>query len=196
MFDNDSDVERMRRVQKGDRTAFAELFATYEDPLAGFFFHLCWDANRTQDLVQETFLRLWKAAAAYRGQGRFSTYLFQIAKNLWINERARDARRPAPQPLDRDEDDEGPAGRLPDGRPSPLQQMLDREDVAAVRKAVASLDPKKQMVFVLSEYQGLSYARVAELLGIPEGTVKSRMAAAERLLREKLRRTLRDEGGS
>jgi RNA polymerase sigma-70 factor (ECF subfamily) len=191
MFNDRKDVERMAKIRDGDKAAFEELFLDYKDSIARFFYHLCFDHSRTQDLVQEVFLRIWRSAGGFRGTGKFSTYLYQIAKNLWINERAKDARRIRALPQDPDREDGTPD--IPDSIGTPLEQALDRETAGAVRRAVGSLDEKKQVVFVLSEFQDFKYAQIADILGIPVGTVKSRMAAAERQLREKLKRYLHEQ---
>ncbi len=186
MFDNRRDVELMRRIGDGEVGAFEELFGLYKNHMSRFFYHLCWDAERTQDFVQEVFLRLWRSAAAFEGRSRFSTYLFQIAKNLWISEKTRDDRRVRPLPLPEDEDSRDGAG-IPDKSPGPRGAALVKELGERIRSAVASLDERKQVVFVLSEFQGLKYQDIADILEIPVGTVKSRMASAERELRARLK---------
>jgi RNA polymerase sigma-70 factor (ECF subfamily) len=188
MFDNRRDVELMRRIKEGDVDAFEELFNLYRNPIAKFFYHLCWDYQKTQDYLQEVFLRVWKGAPNFRATGKFSTYLFQIAKNFWLNEVARESRRIKPVSLTPSHEDAGPGEDIEDRRAGPVEHLLHGELEEKVREAVASLDDKKKVVFVLSEYQDMKYADIAEILEIPEGTVKSRMTAAERLLREKLDR--------
>ena len=175
------DAALMGLVAKGDLDAFEALFNRYKGPLAGFFYRLCRDWQGAEDLIQETFLRIWKSAACYRGTGAFSTYLFQIAKNLWLNELRRAASRPRP-PV-------GDVQEMPDPddpRPGPDGRAEKRERHAQVHAAVARLTEKKRLVVELVEFQGLRYRDVARILKIPVGTVKSRMSAAEKDLREML----------
>ena len=189
MFDPARDAALMARVKGGDAAAFAELFDAYAPVLARFLYHLTWDREKAADGVQEVFLRLWRGARLWNDTGKFSTYLFQIAKNHWINEHAKESRRvrPLPAPGVSEAD---PAASVPDPRPGPDGEAERRETGEAVREAVAALPEKLHIAFVLGEYQGLKYAEIAEVLEIPVGTVKSRMAAAEKHLRQTLKRLL------
>lgn len=187
MFDPERDAALMARVQSGDREAFEELYGHYAKPLARFLYHLSWDAPTVEEGVQEVFLRLWRGAKNWRPTGKFSTYLFQIAKNWWINERVRRSRRIRPVPLPENEA-AGAEYAGPSGDASPEEAARRAEAAAHVRRAVADLPEKLHVTFVLSEYEGMKYAEIAEVLDIPVGTVKSRMAAAEKALRRRLER--------
>jgi len=188
MFDPERDAVLMARVQDGDRSAFEEIYHLYGGAIAKFFFHLTWNRQTAEDGVQEVFLRLWRSAHHWKPTGKFSTYLFQIAKNYWINERAKQSRRVRPVPLRTEFDEEEPGRVAPDPDPGPESAALQRELAGEIRRAVSSLPEKLRITFVLSEYQGLKYADISEVLDIPVGTVKSRMFAAEKALREKLRK--------
>ena len=190
MFDPERDAGLMARVNEGDRAAFEELYNLYGGAIARFFYHLTWNRQTVEDGVQEVFLRLWRGARHWRPTGKFSTYLFQIAKNYWINERAKLSRRIRPVALRENEGDSGAGldGLATDTGGGPEREALRREMAENIRCAVSSLSEKLRLTFILSEYQGLKYAEVAEILGIPLGTVKSRMAAAEKELRRKLKR--------
>jgi RNA polymerase sigma-70 factor (ECF subfamily) len=177
----DADQMLMARVRDGDRQAFETLYGRFGSPVMGFLFRLCGDRSLAEDLTQEVFLRVWRAAAGWRPLGRVSTWIFQIAKHLWWNEAARRRRRrgrPAPA---------GDAAE--DGRPSPAERLARVEAAQAVQAALAGLSPRLRLVFVLVRLEGLPYAEAAEVAGIPVGTVKSRAAAAEAALRKRLRRS-------
>lgn len=88
------DDELMRRVQAQDAAAFEELYRRYARPLQSFFYRMAWDAGLSEDWMQEVFVKLWRSAAQYQGTGKFSTYLFQIARNHWLNAQDKVARRP------------------------------------------------------------------------------------------------------
>ncbi|MCU0722806.1 MAG: sigma-70 family RNA polymerase sigma factor [Planctomycetes bacterium] len=197
MFDPARDAALMARVRDGDAVAFAELFDRYAPAVGKFLFHLGGDREKAADGVQEVFLRLWRGARLWADTGKFSTYLFQIAKNAWINELAKESRRIRPAPLaPRDGAEEGRASAVPDSRPGPEGELQAREAGEAVREAVASLPEKLRVAFVLCEFEGLKYAEAAEILEIPVGTVKSRMAAAEKALRKSLKRFAPPGGGN
>ncbi len=181
----DEDQELMARIQSGDVKAFEVLYARYASPLLNFFWRMCFDRVASEDYLQETFLRVWRARASYRPVGRVSTWLFQIAKHFWFNEREKQKLRPfhavhggeEPGALLLDAEEEGP---------SPGEAAATRELAEAVRGAVEELSDKLRLVFVLARYRGLPYSEIAEIAEIPVGTVKSRVALAEKTLRERL----------
>ena len=171
----ESDIALMALTRAGDRDAFGRLVTRYQKILLNFFIRsgVQYDG---EDLVQQTFIRLYRYRNRYKPRAKFTTFLFLLARQVWIDdlrkrkrvERLRDA-------LTREV--EAPAGvsvSPPEG--SGL-------DVAA---AVAALPQAMRQVVELSVYQDLPYADVARILGIPEGTVKSRMFNAIRVLRQHL----------
>jgi len=182
----------MLAAGKGDQQAYAALYDRWSGPILRWFWHACYDRAAAEDLMQETFLRVWRAAPRYEVRARFSTYLFQVAKNLWLNERAKILRRPLKVSLDapRDLGDDGEgaslAERLPGHGPSPADETVRAETGRRIRAAVDGLSEKLREVFILAAFQELPYQEVGAILGIPEGTVKSRMWAAVRVLRESL----------
>ncbi len=172
----------MGRVQKQEVSAFEELFRRYEQRLFAFFWRLCADRQEAEDGTQETFLRLWNARVRYAPTGRFSTYLFQIAKNHFLHERQKRDRRVDSLPLSAsDAPSQGADGRI-----------LAGERHTAVQEALARLPESLRLVYVLTEQEGMSYKQAAEVLDCPVGTVSSRKVEAVRRLRELLE-PLRDE---
>src|SRR5438067_6503407 len=95
-----TDIELMLRAKNGDVAAFRELVERYRDPLRRFFAALLADRSQTDDFVQETFLRLWMLRERYAPTGKFSTYLFQIGKHYWLNQRNKYRARPLPEPVE------------------------------------------------------------------------------------------------
>ena len=179
-----TDEELMGLVQKQDISAFEELFRRYEQRIFAFFWRLSANRQEAEDGTQETFLRLWKARVRYEPAGKFSTYLFQIAKNHFLHEREKQGRRM---------DSQQPSAKNPAGTPSePVSSdrvdspMLIRELQAAVNEAMARLPETLRLVYVLSEQEGMSYKQVAEVLDCPVGTVSSRKVEAVRRLRDLL----------
>ena len=187
---NYTDEELMGFVRNQDVSAFEELFGRYKRRVFAFFYRLLWDAEEAKDCTQETFLRLWRGRAGYTPKGRFSAYIFQIAKNHFLHERQKDKSRAnlkqtAANDSQRPREDEA----LPDGTSS---QAMAHEIGAAICRAVRSLPEIHRLVYVLSEGQRLSYQEIAEILGCPVGTVSSRKVEAIRKLR-RLLEPLRDE---
>jgi RNA polymerase sigma-70 factor (ECF subfamily) len=180
----------MRRIATGDKDALGELYERHRPGLLRFFAHLSRDPVHAEDGVQETFLRVWRAAPRYEPRARFTTWLFQIAKNLWLTERDKRKRRPAlgVDGPPRGADDDAPSSGGPaDAELGPRDTASQNELHAAVRAAVDRLPEGQRLVVVLADFQGLPYREVAEILDIPVGTVKSRRFAADKRLREALK---------
>lgn len=166
--------------------AFRQLYERYTRRLGKFFYLATRDYALAADLIQDTFLKLWGARARYEATGKFSTYLFQIAKNHWINVREKKLRRPAQVSLDESPEGDSPSPQITSDQPGPERVLTGREDEARLLAAVSSLPDKHRAVFILSQIEGLKHRDIATILDIPEGTVKSRMFNAITKLRELL----------
>jgi RNA polymerase sigma-70 factor (ECF subfamily) len=167
-----SDEDLMERVQAGDSEALTALIDRYRGPLYAFLWRRAGDG--ADDLFQESWIRVSRARDRFDRSRRFSTWLFQIANNLCRDRwRRQDARRRAFDAL-RDEvsatgrDAAAPPELPPDGR------LIERLD---------ALPDRLREVLVLRHYHELGEAEIAEVLGIPRGTVKSRLHAAVRAAR-------------
>jgi len=179
----------MARIQTGDVKAFEMLYARYSHPLINFFFQMCFDRTASEDYLQETFLRVWRSRQPYRPIGKVSTWLFQIAKNFWFNEREKMKRRPFHGAVGGEESQSqwaNVADRSTDAAPDAVASAGETEMV--IRSAVEGLSAKLRIAFVLARYRKLPYAEIARILGIPVGTVKSRVSLAEKTLRARIMR--------
>ena len=178
----------MQRLARGDEAALSDLYRRWAKPLSNFLFGMCGDRALAEDLLQEVFLRVWRAAPRYEPTAKFSTWLFHVARNHWLNEREKRMHRIKPISLDRTgPDGDEPSIDAPDrGAPTPDREALDRELGSRIGQAVARLPEIMRETWTLAVQQGLAYPEVAEILGIPVGTVKSRMFQAVRLLRDDL----------
>ncbi len=187
---NYTDEELMSFVKNQDISAFEELFGRYERRVFSFFCRLVWNTEEARDYTQETFLRLWKGRVRYAPKGKFSTYLFQIAKNHFLHEHKKQKRRIN----SRHSSSENPHGALGTTKSpnSTYNEAVANETQSAISRAVTSLPEIHRLVYVLSEEQRLSYKEIAEVLDCPVGTVSSRKVEAISKLR-KLLKPLRDE---
>ncbi len=167
-----SDEDLLQAAGRGDGAAFQALVSRYADELLGYFRRRT-DDEAAEDLLQETLLRLHKAAPRFVPQATFRTYLYTIARNLTLNYR-RDRRASATL-------DAG-AG-LAEREPDPLESE-ERSD--RVRRAVEALSEPLRDVVLLRHYQGLSFREIAGILNIPEGTAMRRMSDALLRLRDAL----------
>lgn len=189
--DGATDAGLMLRVQRGDTGALNVLYERWNRPILHFFYHMGVDRDRAEDGMQEVFLRLLKSAKHYRPIGKFSTYLFQIAKNYWFNERGKIRRAGRPfsglAPAGGVDSTAG-AMQFPDSTAGPRTRAINEEMDFRVRDAVQGLSEPLRVVFVLSTYEGMKYEEIGEVLGIPVGTVKSRMSKAMEALEQRLRK--------
>lgn len=183
-----SDEEAMARVQRdGDHRAFGLIVCRWEGAILRLCTRMTGDAHRGEDLTQEAFTRLYSQAASYRHGARVSTFLWRLAVNLCLDEL-----RKAKQRIGSIQDEENAGDAPVAALPSPLTATLHAERAEQVREALARLPDHYRAVVVLRHYEGLKFREIAEVLGIPEGTVKSRMAEAL----ERLAKTLRPLAGS
>jgi len=187
----EDDHQIMARVRAGEVEAFEMLYARYSAPLLNFFYQMCFDRIAAEDHLQETFLRVWRARESWRPIGKVSTWLFQIAKNHWFNEYDKAKRRPFHKVAGGEAGADRCAALADEAAgSSPAAVAGARELQQAIERAVSALSDKLRVVFVLARYRGLPYGEIAEICGIPVGTVKSRMALAERNLRGALQEHL------
>lgn len=173
----------LARHRLGEPEAFAELVATFRERLQQFFLRCSRDPQLAEDLTQEVFVKLLRAAPRYQAHGRLSVYVFRIARNLWIDHGRGHALRP--RTVSADHLPNGWQG-LPGAEPAPLAAAALRDDASAMHRALAGLSPDHQAVLELAVFQELPYADVAAVLDIPLGTVKSRVHHAIGRLRELL----------
>ncbi|MFH1009426.1 MAG: sigma-70 family RNA polymerase sigma factor [Candidatus Latescibacterota bacterium] len=181
-----SDEELLQDTIKGDLRAFDIIVRRYRDRLLNFAFRYLGDATTAEDVVQETFLRAFRKKEEYRATARFSTWLFTVAGNLAKNELRR-RKRWRFTSLGWNEDAEQHI-EIPDDRPQP--DTLAETEIAteAIQEAIESLPPSHRQAVILSDIQGLAYEEIAQIVGCPLGTVKSRINRGRLRLQKKLTR--------
>ncbi|MHC4662376.1 MAG: RNA polymerase sigma factor [Planctomycetota bacterium] len=171
-----TDNELMFRVKGGDRQAFENLYERYSRTILNFFFRLEWDSGRAEEGVQEVFYRLWKYRKQYEPRGKFTTYLFQIAKNFWLNEMKK--KRP--------QTDASALATRQAGSPRPDRQLERKELRDIVRVAISGLPENERLPFVMARYHGLRHKEIGEVLGVSSRAVESRISSALKKLESRL----------
>jgi RNA polymerase sigma-70 factor (ECF subfamily) len=170
-----SDEELVAGSLRGDTDAFGALILRYRALVIGVAYRIAGDAALADDIAQETFIRLWTKLAAFRPEGSLKGWVCRIAANLTI-----DALRKQKPTTDISLLDLAVGGKGPEGA------ALSSERAAQVRAALMRLPVDSRTVLVLREYEELSYQEMADVLGVPLGTVKSRLNDARRRLKDEL----------
>ncbi len=186
----DPDIALMERIKADDQEAVIALVERYQGELIGFFFHQCWDQLVAEELAQDVFVNVYRSRARYVPTARVRTYLYRIAHNLWIDHLRRLRRHLS---LDAAFGEDGPSLGADLAAPAAGDAGRDTRIRNRVQQALELLPTGQREVFVLANNQGLKYQEISGILGIPEGTVKSRMHHAVRALRDELGDLLEDE---
>ncbi len=177
----------VRAARGGDPDAFARLVEQHEGRIYRLALRMTLSPDDAAELTQEAFLSAWRALPSFRGRSSFSTWLYRLAYNACIDFLRREKRRRAifADPI---ETWAGDIREEPDGRSDPARLLERQSDREAVRAGLAALSEAHRQVLTLRELEGLSYAEIADLIGVSEGTVKSRLNRARLALREILSR--------
>jgi RNA polymerase sigma-70 factor (ECF subfamily) len=175
-----SDEQLILELQQGSDEALSELFLRYRERVYGFFRRRISDAAQAEELSQETFHAVLRAAHRYEPRATFRAYLFGIAFYILAAHRRKSALDPTASPA-------------PDGPSDP--SGINPDNVIWVRQAVARLDPAEREVLLLREFEELSYEEIAKVLHAPVNTVRSRLFRARMALREILATTPGNLGG-
>ena len=178
----DEDRRLIAQIAIGDERALDTLYARYRPRLRGYLWRLLdGDGGLVEEALQDIFLAVWQTAARYRGEAKVATWVFQIAHNIAISARRRGERQPDQAPL--------LAADRPDRPDAPAQSDPYGEAVIArlsVRDALGKLSEKHREVLDLFFRQGFFPDEIAAILGIPPGTVRSRLSYARKALRDEL----------
>jgi len=172
----------IRRVQDGDPNAFELLVTAYEKNVYNVALQMTGNREDAQDMTQEAFIKAYNSLSGFRGDSRFSSWLYRIVSNVCLDYKRKQSRRPASSLTV--EDDEGEEQQLDvaDESQSPealLERKLTRE---AVRKGLRQLPDEQRQILLLREIQGLSYEEIGEVMDLEAGTVKSRIFRARKKL--------------
>jgi RNA polymerase sigma-70 factor (ECF subfamily) len=174
----------VRRAQRGDEEAFAELVTRHQRYVYNLAYRLLRGTDEAEDLAQEAFLRAWRGLSSFRGEARFTTWLYRIVTNLCYNRLAHLRR----QLLEADGED---VDALPSSTyKDPPAAVEAAERRAFLQRQIAALPDKYRLVITLFYLQAFSYKEIAQVLDLPLGTVKTHLFRA----RERLRRQIASSG--
>lgn len=186
--ERDVDADLVDRVQRGDKRAFDLLVLKYQRRIMRLLARMVRDAGEVEDVAQETFIKAYRALPQFRGDSAFYTWLYRIAINTARNWQVSSNRRPSL--INSYEGEEGetfnPIDNLTD-IDTPESEMVSRQVVEAVNTAISALPEELRTAIVLREIEGMSYEDIAETMGCPIGTVRSRIFRAREAIAEELR---------
>lgn len=188
MKEQASDEVLMLRYKDGDLVAFEVLLAKYQQPMFAFTYRFCNDYHQAQDLVQEIFLRLIKAARNYEPRAKFSTYLYTFAHNICIDHLRRNKKRKHVSLSDPIDAENGLTveDTMESDQADPEKQLHQKTFEKALHEAVDELPPDQREVFLLREQMNLPFEEIARVVGCLPSTAKSRMRYALQSIRAKL----------
>ena len=176
------DLADVERVLRGETAAFEEIVRRWQGPLVNMAWRYCRDRGRAEELAQEAFIRAWRGLASWRREGSFSTWLFAVAANVFRSELKQFPAVNVPM-----EEIAEPASGA-----SQHSEIEERRRGEAVRRAVLALPLRYREPVILFYFHEMDVAAAARTMGLPEGTLKARLARARDLLRKRFPH-LRDE---
>ncbi len=177
----------IERCKEGDITAFDELVGRYEKQVYNFAYRMTGNYDDASDIASEAFIKVYNAIDTFRGEANFSTWLFRIVTNLYLDERKR-SKAHLNVPLDEyiDLEESSVTRQIEDPSPGPQELLEAGERAEVLARAICDLPDYQRVMVLLFHTQGKSYEEIAEITELPIGTVKSRLNRARLALREKL----------
>ncbi len=183
-----SDEELIARFQQGDSYAFDLIVKRYKQQLLNFVFRFLNNREQAEDVVQETFLRVYRKRHAYKQVAKFSTWIYTIAGNLARTELRKRKRRQLFSLSDIGMEEKDYEIASDEYNPEKYTNTVMHEKI--IQREIDKLSVKFREVIILRDVQGLAYEEIAEIINVPLGTVKSRVNRARLRLQEKLRQYL------
>ncbi len=180
-----TDSELITNAAGGDDSAFEQLVKIYEKRVYTIAFRMTGNPDDAFDISQEAFLRVYRSIGSFKGDSKFSTWLYRIVSNLCIDY-SRKSKKISTVPLvvTRDEDED--EVDIPDTRFDPDKELDRRELARNIEQALSKLSNEHREILLLREIEGLSYEEISEVTALEAGTVKSRIFRARQKLREAL----------
>jgi RNA polymerase sigma-70 factor (ECF subfamily) len=180
-----SDEDLIERFQRGDLYAFDLIVKRYKDQLLNFIYRFVGSQEEAEDIVQETFLRVYRKRKAYKRIAKFSTWIYTIAGNLARTELRRRKRRKLFSVTDMGFEDRD--YEITDEGLSPEREVHGVMQEEIIQKEIERLSPKFREVIILRDIQELSYEEISKIINVPIGTVKSRVNRARLRLQGRLK---------
>ena len=188
---NPEDQELISECLSGQTEAFGQLVVRYQDRLYHTLVNVLGSRDEARDVAQDAFVHAFQKLNTFRGNSAFYSWLFRIAMNAAVSHRRKHRRIPISIEATREQTGIEPSDARPETEPAHAVELAERQ--ALVRSALAQLPDEYRTVLVLKEMESLKYEEIAEIVGCPIGTVRSRIHRARSELREKLRILMKHE---
>lgn len=186
----DEDFDLIQRINSGQIDQFHELVKRYEQKLYNFSLRMCREHRDAEDMVQDTFLNVFRYLKDFRYETKFKNWLYKVAASTCIKKRRKSKFAPEKElSLDefRSNDEVEPPDRVPEWALKPLDKLLNEELAGAINRGILSIPKKYRMVIVLRDIEGFSTTETAQILNISPTNVKVRLHRARLYLREQLK---------
>lgn len=190
-MENKDDQQLIDECLSGQTEAFGQLVVRYQDRLFNSLVNILGSADDARDVAQEAFVNAFEKLSTFRGHSAFYSWLFRIAMNAAVSSKRKTRRMSTSVDAARERSGAEPADARADIRPSHQLETAERQ--LLVQQALAELADDFRVVLVLKEMEGLRYEEIADVVGCPVGTVRSRIHRARSELRRKLERLLKAE---
>jgi RNA polymerase sigma-70 factor (ECF subfamily) len=177
----------IERCKQGDLVAFDDLVRMYEKQVYGFAYRMAGNYDDANDIASEAFVKVYNAIGSFRGDANFSTWLYRVITNIYLDHRKRSKAHLCVPLDDYIELEENSVSRqIEDDSPGPLDQVQTSERNGILEHAINELPEYQKMMILLFHTEGKSYEEISAIIGMPIGTVKSRLNRARLALKEKL----------
>ena len=176
----------VERCRDNDDAAFSEVVARYKTKIYNYVYRMTGSSEDAEDLTQEVFIRMYTSIDSFRGQSSLNTWLFRIAGNLCIDRFRRTKNRTPAYSLDEPVGEADQAQEVPDHTYEPHRLLENVELAEHIQQALSKLPEKLRATLLLHDVEGLPYEEIAQVIGCPLGTVKSRLFNARMQLRQHL----------
>lgn len=176
-----SEKKIIEKVLGGDANAFEELVLRYEKTVYNLALRMVGDRDDDFDMTQEAFIKAYGSLSSFRGDSKFSVWIYRITTNVCLDF-LRSKSRKQQVSLTVSDDDEDAQLDIPDPKADPEQQLIKKISMQSVEEGLKTLPDKQRQILVMRELGGMSYAEIGKALSIEEGTVKSRIFRARKRL--------------
>lgn len=176
-----SEKKIIEKVLGGDANAFEELVLKYEKTVYNLALRMVGDRDDASDMTQEAFIKAYGSLSSFRGDSKFSVWIYRITTNVCLDF-LRSKSRKQQVSLTVSDDDEDAQLDIPDPSSDPEQQLMQKMSMQSVEEGLKTLPDKQRQILVMRELGGMSYAEIGKALSLEEGTVKSRIFRARKRL--------------